>query len=226
MSNYTDQDRALALIGIYQSAKLVHDLASSGKMDETAFHTSINSLFVDNPENTIDVYGGDSSGIQLGVNTLLSQMGAGNSTEVRNLEITRYALNLILLERELIKVDGGLGRIAGILETARNQREHFGDWHENVMASIARAYTENISELNPRIIVKGHQQYLQTPHNSNKIRALLLAGIRSALLWRQVGGSRWGLLWSRKKYLRSAQALYRPQHDDQDNESLFGKNIH
>lgn len=222
MSNYTDQDRTLALIGIYQVSKLVFDLATTGKMDEKAFHTSINTLFAENPSSTLDVYGDDVMNIQLGVRTLLSQMGSSDSEEMRNIEITRYALSLIILERNIIKEEGVLDKIAHTLETAKNQRAHFGEWHENVTASIARAYTDNVSTLNPRIMVKGQHGHLQNPHNANKIRALLLAGIRSALLWRQVGGSRWGLLWSRKKYLRSAQALNRATPRD-PNESLFRK---
>jgi high frequency lysogenization protein len=222
MSTYTDQDRTLALIGIYQVSKLVFDLATTGKLDETAYHTAINSLFVENPSNTLDVYGDDVMNIQVGTRTLLSQMGSSDAEDMRNIEITRYALSLILLERSLIKQDGALDKIARTLETAKTQRNHFGDWHENVMASIARAYTENVSNLNPRIMVKGQHGHLQNPQNANKIRALLLAGIRSALLWRQVGGTRWGLIWSRKKYLRSAQALYRPTPKG-DNASLFRK---
>ncbi len=216
MSQYTEQDRAIALIGIYQVAKLVNDLATNGKMDEQAFQISLRSLFIDNPESTLDVFGGEAEGIQLGVRTLLSQMGASGADEMRNLEITRYTLNLILLERSLTNSEGALDKIARVLETAKTQQAHFGEWHENVLASIARAYTENVSNLTPRIMVKGQHGHLQNPQNANKIRALLLAGIRAALLWRQVGGSRWGLLWSRKKYLRAAQALYRANAHDND----------
>ena len=42
----------------------------------------------------------------------------------------------------------------------------------------------------------------------DKIRACLLAGIRSAVLWRQVGGSKWQLLFHRKKLVQAAQQLY------------------
>lgn len=217
MSNYTDQDRSIALTGIYQTAKLVFDLATTGKLDEQAYQTSINSLFVDNPSSTLDVYGNDAKNIQVGVKTLLSQMGATDAEEIRNLEVTRYALNLILLERSLAKDNSALDKVANTLDTARNQRAHFDDWHENVIASIARAYTENVSQLSPRIMVKGQHGHLQKPQNANKIRALLLAGIRSAMLWRQVGGTRWGLLWNRKKYLQNAQALYRSNHSSDQN---------
>ncbi len=40
-------------------------------------------------------------------------------------------------------------------------------------------------------------------------RALLLAGIRSAFLWRQLGGRRWRLLFQRRRLLQTSQQLSR-----------------
>jgi len=42
---------------------------------------------------------------------------------------------------------------------------------------------------------------------ANKIRTLLLAGIRAAVLWRQMGGNRWQLLFSRKDIINDAKML-------------------
>jgi high frequency lysogenization protein len=44
--------------------------------------------------------------------------------------------------------------------------------------------------LSPRIMVNGDPAHLNNPENANRIRALLLAGIRAAMLWRQSGGGR------------------------------------
>ena len=215
MSDYTQQDKTIALIGIYQCAQLVYDLATTGQADETAFKTSIHSLFVDNPASTLDVYG-EVAHIQCGVEVLMAQMSSDQAIQNRNVEITRYVLNLMILAKKLQELGEPLHQIFSILETAKAQTEQFGELHENVIATIARAYTENVSNVSPRIMVNGHGGHLQNPRVANKIRALLLAGVRSALLWYQVGGSRWGLLWSRKKYLQTAQALHRPQTDDND----------
>lgn len=207
--SYTDQDKAIALVGIYQVAQQVFDLATTGKTDSIAFETSINSLFCENPNDTLDVFGGDVMNIQKGVNTLLSQMSSTQAEQIRNIEITKYVLNLMILEKKLSDDSDALGKVFKVIESARSSREHFGEFHENVIATLARAYTENISPLTPRIMVNGAHGHLQNPHIANKIRSLLLAGIRASMLWRQVGGSRWGLLWSRKRYLRSAQTLLR-----------------
>lgn len=215
MSEYTDQDRAIALIGIYQTAKMVYDLATTGNTNDKAFQTSIDSLFCDQPDNTLAVYGGEVENIQLGVNTLLAQMSSDQAIQNRNVEVTRYVLSMIILEKKLNQIEGKMGAIYSGLETAKAQREHFSEFHENVIASLANTYSKNVSDVSPRVMVNGQHGHLQNPAVANKIRALLLAGIRSATLWRQVGGSRWGLIWSRKKYLRAAQALSRGPQDSQ-----------
>ena len=50
---------------------------------------------------------------------------------------------------------------------------------------------------------------MQQPEVANRVRTLLLAGIRSATLWRQVGGHRWQLLFQRKKLLDATRAVLR-----------------
>ncbi len=223
MTDYTQQDRSLALIGIYQVAQQVYNLATTGKTDELAYHTSIQSLFCENPSKTLDVYGGDLLNLEVGITSLLSQINSGEGNQSRNLEITRYVLSLMILEKKLMKMGEPMQKIARILDVAKSQQAHFGMEHDNVIASIARAYSENVSKVNPRIIVNGQHGHLQNPRIANKIRALLLAGIRSSLLWHQVGGSRWGLIWSRKKYLADAlsfkESIEKNRQDDDQNKN-------
>ncbi|MBF6056985.1 high frequency lysogenization protein HflD [Thiomicrorhabdus heinhorstiae] len=207
MTQYTQEDKTLALIGIYQSARAVHELATTGQCDENAYHTSIRSLFCDNPSTTLDVFGSSYTNIKTGLNTLLTQMGSDGQEQMRNIEITRYVLNLIILQKKLLKLGAPLAEISRQLDNARQQQQHFGEFHDNVIAALAKTYSDNVSQLSPRIMVKGQHGHLQNQRIANKIRALLLAGIRSALLWQQVGGSRWNLLWSRKKYLNSALSI-------------------
>ena len=208
---YTQNDKTQALAGIYQAAQMVYELATTGKTDEHAFEIMVNTLFVENPQNTLDVYGASIDNLQLGIHTLLAQMQSEQVKQTRNIEITRYVLSLMVLQKKIKQTDG-LQKISNVLETANAQREHFGPLHENVIATIARAYSENVSTLHPRIMVNGQHSHLNNQRIANKIRALLLAGLRSAVLWYQVGGSRWGLIWSRKKYLQNAQTFYRANY--------------
>jgi high frequency lysogenization protein len=56
-------------------------------------------------------------------------------------------------------------------------------------------------------MVSGEQRHLSEQRNSDRIRALLLAGVRSALLWRQAGGVRWKLFFIRSSLQREARRL-------------------
>ena len=42
---------------------------------------------------------------------------------------------------------------------------------------------------------------------SDRIRTLLLAGIRSAMLWRQLGGNKWQIIFGRGEIERQSRVL-------------------
>lgn len=203
MSSYTDQDRTLAFAGIYQAAKQVHDIAAKGKLHPEAFHVSIESLFITDPEDTLAVFGGKLENLRLGIETMVSQMLGSQ----RNLHITQYALGMVILAKKVMQDGNLMQRISEGIETARRQREHFEDSEQTVLNTLARVYQENISPLTPRIMVKGMPEHLNNPLNQSRIRALLLAGVRAAILWYQTGGNRWQLVWKRRAYLHTAQKL-------------------
>ena len=95
------------------------------------------------------------------------------------------------------------------LPQIQSQVEHFGPAHENVVAACGALYQDTLSTLRQRIQVHGDMRNLQQPSNASKIRALLLAGIRSARLWRQLGGHRWQLVISRRKLLKELYPMLR-----------------
>ena len=68
-------------------------------------------------------------------------------------------------------------------------------------------YQKTLSQVKPRILVQGDQAQLSISETTSKIRTLLFAGIRAAVLWRQLGGSRLKLLFTRKKYVQQAEEL-------------------
>ena len=111
----------------------------------------------------------------------------------------------MILEKQLNK--NMLNEISAGIERAKNQSIHFTTTHENIIASLANLYTNTISTLRPRIMVQGEQVYLRNSDTAGKIRPLLLAGIRAAVLWHQLGGSKWKLVFSRKKYAITANQL-------------------
>ncbi|WP_303903191.1 high frequency lysogenization protein HflD [Thiohalomonas denitrificans] len=204
--NKSITDRTLALAGIFQAVYLVDQVARRGSANPAAFETSIRSLFATTPKSAEDVYG-SSSQLRTGLECLQSQLGFGKSP--RNLELTRYAIGILNLERKLAKKPRYLDNIGKGIDRARRQAEHFSLTHENVVASLADTYVNSVSILTPRIMVAGEHGHLNQSANANRVRALLLSAIRSAVLWKQSGGGRLQLLFRRKAFFEEAQRLLR-----------------
>lgn len=204
---HTLSERTLALAGIYQACCLVRKIASKGLADSAAQEACINSLLITNPDNTVDVYGGKDTAaeaLSLGLNTMIEQFAQADK---RDIELTRYVISIMTLERRLSKQPVMLQTLGAGIDKANAQAEHFSPSHENVIANLADLYVNTISTLPPRIIVKGEHGHLTNPANINRVRTLLLAAIRSAILWRQCGGNRWQLLLQRKNIIAMAEQL-------------------
>jgi len=200
---YTDNDRVMALAGIYQAAKLTQQIARRGMADTQAMTTSIGSLFKVDSSDVSEVYGGI-AGIGDGLRLLRDQL---SGSKQRDVELTRYIIALIQLEHKLSKQPDMLASISREIQEATRRLQHFPLLHPSILSHLAAIYKQSISALQPKIMVKGEPLHLQNPDNINKIRALLLAGIRSAMLWRQVGGLRRQIIFNRRKLINVAHRL-------------------
>ncbi len=76
-----------------------------------------------------------------------------------------------------------------------------------MITSLANIYRNCVSHLSPRIMVSGQPEHLNNELIAAKIRATLLSGIRAAVLWRQCGGTKPGLLLARAQYLGHAKEM-------------------
>jgi high frequency lysogenization protein len=198
------RDRVLALAGIVQAASLVRQIAREGVADEGPFQTSIRSLFAVDSDSVDAVYGGCPA-LARGLDALCRQLDSRRGPA--DLELTRTVAALLYLERRLARRPPMRDAIGEGIRTAAEQAALFSPVHENVLARLADLYTSSISTLTPRILVQGEPHFLGIAANANRIRALLLAGIRSAVLWRQVGGSRIALILGRRRMLGCARQL-------------------
>ncbi len=204
MSIKSITNQTLALAGIAQAAALVEQLASTGNADALAMQASIASLLKIDSASVLDVYGGSVNGLKLGLKQLDMQM---TGYKIANAQQARYSASIVFLEHQLETRKDLLKTINTGIVRAQAQTEHFDLLHENVLANLGDIYQNTISTLQPRIMVNGDQAYLSRPEIANKIRACLLAGIRSALLWKQCGGTRWKFLFYRKKIQAELQTL-------------------
>lgn len=190
---------------VCQTAKLVQDIARTSQCDSQAFETMLNSIVVTSPEQTSDVYGGDLGNLTTGLLAVRDQLG--NSSKPKDPELTRYIVSILALERKLSKNATALKELGHKIDQTKRQTDHFDLTSETVVASFAGIYSDVISPLGARIQVTGEPNILKSPVNQHKIRALLLAGVRSAVLWRQVGGKRRNIVFSRSKILNCTEQL-------------------
>lgn len=207
------EDQTLALAGVFQAAALVQQIAHTGRCATPSLETSIESLFITDPGTTLEVYG-ELKNLREGLASLNSVFS--NQSRKQDVEILRYGLSLIQLESRLNSNRDMLNVIGSRIEQARHTANHFGFSHSNLMSNLAAIYSDTISTLKPRIQVIGDPNVLKMDENAARIRSLLLAGIRSAVLWRQTGGRRWRLIFTRRKTMNMALRLA-----EQANQSVY-----
>jgi len=198
------KDKTLALAGVLQAAELVRQAATHGTWSGYAATACLNSLFRLEADSVDAIYG-DRERMRLGVETLVAVLN-GDS---RYADTLRYTVSLLQVQRKFSRarrlqdrVGEGLqriGRLDGDLE--QHQRE------DRQAHEIAQLYAGTISQLSPRIIVNGKPQFLQLERVTDWIRTLLLAGVRSATLWMQLGGNRFELMFGRRRIMQDARTF-------------------
>jgi high frequency lysogenization protein len=200
--------QCIALAGLFQAVEQVQICARNGApSDSDAVRTSLLSVLRIDAPDPISVFGSIAD-LRPGLETLLHHVDRQMNS--LRLEQARYAANLMYLERRLNAAPAVIGRLAEELAEIGNAHpavEHDDAW---LPQRLAELYLTHISKLGPRIMVSGEPLHLKAEDNARRIRALLLAGLRSAVLWRQCGGTRFRLTFHRAR-LRREIAAFRSQ---------------
>jgi high frequency lysogenization protein len=198
------KERTMALAGIFQATELVRQAANHGTWSGYAADTCLDSLLAIDADTVDEIYG-SVNGLRLGAETLVSILQG----ERRYMESLGYAVSIMQVEnnfRRKSSMQADIGLELQSITTIDDGLE-LHDVKDLQAEKIAELYTRTISTLSPRIIVNGRPQFLQVERTVNWIRTLLFAGLRSAVLWRQMGGGRFSLMFGRKKMLEQAQTL-------------------
>jgi len=197
-------DRVLAFAGIVQACRCVQQIANTGMVETNALTASLHSIFVTDAEHCRDIFT-DGDQLRMGLNYNIELLTESSNAEYN--DVMRMIITVIQLERTLHKNPASLDDLAKGIAKAAEQVELYSLLHANTLASLAGLYSDTLSVLKPRIMVNGDEMHLTNPINTHKIRSLLLAAVRAAVLWRQSGGSRLQLLFSRKRYLHESKQL-------------------
>ncbi len=198
------ENQTLALAGMFQAVTLVDELALHGNCNPVLFDCSFDSLFTVDAATTEEALGNVNCLCQ-GLEALCNLLGGENRSPGRN--IAYYLLSILKISMQVSRNRGLASELLDGLKNIEGNARDFDMSRASVVNKVDGLYQDCISLLSPRIIVRGEQNYLRNSDNAARIRALLLAGIRSAVLWHQLGGSKWRLFWSRKKYVATARSL-------------------
>jgi len=195
------EDKVIALAGLMQALALVRAVALKGSCDAAAMRESLASVLRIDADHATDVFGGIGN-LRLGFQTLVEQLD-----QPREPSLTRMAVSVLRLERRLAARPDMLERLRAQIESIAQMAPQDDNSMVDLPARFAQLYVETLSQLKPRVMVEGNQAFLQQAGRQNQIRALLLAAIRAAVLWRQLGGSQLRLLFRRKQYAMMARGL-------------------
>lgn len=200
--NHRFDESNIALAALCQAAALVKQVARSNEYDKQALATSLNSIAITDSENTEQVFGNVDQ-LSLGYQTLLDQLS--NQSTNKDVEVTRYIANLLSIERKLSASKKTMAALGERISNIQRQQLHLELSDSQMLSNLASIYTDVVSPIARKIQVAGDPEILKQPDNQHRVRAILLAGVRAAVLWRQLGGKRRHILFSRQQILASAQ---------------------
>jgi high frequency lysogenization protein len=198
MEHTSMEQRVLALAGLLQALKQVRQIADTGQADAGVVATAIDSVFRIDAESPLAIYG-SASALRPGLLLLRGYFGNDGKDEL----LPRLALAVLQLERRFVRDDAMAQRVHdGVLALAPSATR-LGNQHPDVLMALGTLYADTISHLRPRVLVQGNPHYLGQAGVVAEIRAMLLAALRSAVLWRQLDGSLWDFLLRRRELMQA-----------------------
>ena len=212
-SNWEHQN--IALCAVAQCAALVHELAIGKEIRQSQLASAINPLLILNPESVEQVYPNLES-LTLGFSTLQSILGSNRVKQ--NSQIRRYITEILILRKSLSKnmimqsvVRAGLSNLEPIrpslIDCMQTNQQEINE-QNYTFEEISSLYRKTLSTLKHRIKVAGKVQFLKNEIVSNKIRGLLFAGVRSAVLWHQLDGRYWRLFIYNKRISNTVSNIH------------------
>ena len=200
MSNTFD-DRVLALAGMLQALAQVRRIADTGQSDSSQVQAALDSVFRIDAHSTEAVFS-SANGLRTGLRQLRDYLANGNKDEA----LGKLALAVLQLERRFVRTGAMVNQVQTALVRLQPKANTLGSTHADVVSELAKLYADTLSHLRPRVMVQGNPHYLGQAGVVAEIRALLLAALRAAVLWRQLGGSLWDFVFSRRQMAAAIDA--------------------
>lgn len=197
-------DRVLALAGMVQALKQVRRIAETGQADAAVLGTCLDSVFRVEAASVEDVYGG-AANLRPGLMLLREFL----DSQGHDPQLPKLAMAVTQLERRFVADDAMCQRVHdGILRIGEDA-SRLGSAHPEVLSALGALYAETVSQLRPKVMVQGNPHYLGQAGVVAEIRAILLSALRSAVLWRQLGGSIWDVFLRKRAMQESIEGWLR-----------------
>lgn len=195
-----DKYQVMALAAMCQITKAVQKVAQTGSITDYEMQQLLSGILVTNPDTPSDVF--RDMDLRQGYQLVVEQLESGQN---KSIELVKYVGGLIQLERALNANPKALNELGSRINSIDARLAHLSISDDAIIASLADIYADVISPLGQRIQVFGKPALLQQKSVQHRIRALLLAGIRAAVLWRQVGGKRRHFFFGKGKIVKIAK---------------------
>lgn len=213
MADNNLENETEALAALFLCCAQIQRIASTGYMDEAAVACVIRSLLVTNPSTIDDIY--DNAALRTGYQALVDCLGRTSLRSLECVEITKSAFKVMELENQLERSDKLFDELGAKIDSLHDSIcQECPEFLEGVTSKVldqryirmfADTYASIISPNFSKLIIVGQEECLRRTENQEKIRALLLAAVRSVVLWRQLGGKRRFLVFRRGAIVKCAQ---------------------
>ena len=195
------RSRVLALAGILQALKLVRQIADTGHADGEGERNALDSVFRIDAASADAVYG-NSRSLRGGLLLLRDYFTDRSSDQA----LPKLGMSVLQIERRFVADDAVAQQVLDGIRALEGIAERQGSIHPDVISKLGQLYADTISHLRPKVIVQGNPHYLQQADVVAEIRALLLAALRSAVLWRQMGGTLWDFVLRKRAMMQAIEA--------------------
>jgi high frequency lysogenization protein len=195
------EPRVLALAGLVQALKQVRRVAETGQADAAVLSTAVDSVFRIDAESPDAIYG-DARALRPGLLLLRDYFRSQSDDEF----LPKLALAVTQLERRFVRDAAMAQEVHERIVALAPAAARLGSTHPEVLAGLGKLYAETVSHLRPRVMVQGNPHYLGQADIVAEIRAVLLAALRSAVLWRQLDGSLWDFLLRKRELVETVEA--------------------
>lgn len=188
------QLRALAFSGVCHAAHVVGEIAHGRRSEPPRY--LVDAIYTQALDSVADVF------------TPLSDYRPAMGAAADLLSGKRVTPEQARYVAQLLKLSGLLRQDRAMVDRLRNLLDAASSGSlEDRIRSAADIYRDTISKLGTRIQVTGSPEVLQRPGSAEQIRCMLLAGIRFAWAWEQLGGRQWQLLLQRGSLIKALGQL-------------------